>query len=65
MLANLDRDFEWDPTEEQGVFRGREELIELCENWLGTWKEFGELVRGREFLDREDALASFSEDRRA
>ncbi len=32
--------FEFDPTEQGGVFRGRRALTELAENWFSTWQEW-------------------------
>ena len=32
-FADTDPEFEWDPTEQGGVFRGRRAITELAENW--------------------------------
>jgi len=39
-LADADREFEWDPTEQGGVLRGRRAITELAENWFSTWAEW-------------------------
>ena len=39
-FADTDPEFEWDPTEQGGVFRGRRAITEVAENWFSTWEEF-------------------------
>ena len=39
-FADTDPEFEWDPTEQGGVFRGRRAITELAENWFSTWAEW-------------------------
>ena len=39
-FADTDPEFEWDPTEQGGVFRGRRAITELAENWFSTWEEW-------------------------
>ena len=39
-FADTDPEFEWDPTEEGGVFRGRRAITDVVENWFSAWKEF-------------------------
>jgi ketosteroid isomerase-like protein len=41
VFADTDPEFEFDPTEEGGVYRGRRAITELAENWFSTWKEWG------------------------
>ena len=39
-FAETGSEFEFDPTEQGGVFRGRRALTELAENWFSTWEEW-------------------------
>ena len=39
-FAETDPEFEWDPTEEGGAFRGRRAITEVVEDWFSTWEEF-------------------------
>ena len=40
LFADTDPEFEWDPTDAGGVFRGRRAITEVVENWFSPWEEF-------------------------
>jgi ketosteroid isomerase-like protein len=39
-FAETDPEFEWDPTEDGSVSRGRRAITEVVENWFSMWEEF-------------------------